>query len=60
MITAFFFGFYHGNVLQGIYAFLMGLVMGQLMRKEDGLLAPILFHMSANAFIFLSVSLQRG
>ena len=60
VITAFFFGFYHGNVLQGIYAFLMGLVMGQLMRKEDGLLAPILFHMSANAFIFLSVSLQRG
>ena len=59
VITAFFFGFYHGNILQGIYAFLMGLVMGKLMQKEDGLLAPILFHMSANAFIFLSVSLQR-
>ena len=54
ILTAVFFGFYHGNILQGIYAFLCGLVMGQLVYKEEALLAPLLFHMTANAFIFLS------
>ena len=54
VLTAAFFGFYHGNVLQGIYAFLCGLVMGHLVYKEEALLAPLLFHMTANAFIFLS------
>ncbi len=54
VLTAVFFGFYHGNVLQGIYAFLMGLVMGHLVYKEEALIAPLLFHMTANAFIFIS------
>ncbi|MBR5420385.1 MAG: HAD hydrolase-like protein [Lachnospiraceae bacterium] len=54
VLTALFFGCYHGNILQGIYAFLMGLVLGKLMLKEEGLFAPLLFHMTANAFIFLS------
>ncbi len=54
VLTAAFFGFYHGNILQGIYAFIMGLVMGHLVYKEEALIAPLLFHMSANAFIFIS------
>ena len=54
VLTAAFFGFYHGNILQGVYAFLCGLVMGQLVYKEEALIAPLIFHMSANAFIFLS------
>ena len=54
VFTAVFFGFYHGNVLQGIYAFLMGLVMGHLVYKEEALIAPLLFHMTANAFVFIS------
>ncbi|MCR5250472.1 MAG: HAD hydrolase-like protein [Lachnospiraceae bacterium] len=54
VLTALFFGFYHGNILQGVYAFLMGLFLGHLAVKEDGLLAPLLFHMTANAFIFLA------
>lgn len=54
VLTAVFFGFYHGNVLQGIYAFLMGLVMGHLVYKEEALIAPLAFHMTANAFIFIS------
>ena len=54
VLTAAFFGFYHGNVLQGIYAFLMGLVMGHLVYKEEALIAPLMFHMTANAFIFIS------
>ena len=54
ILTAAFFGFYHGNVLQGIYAFAMGLVMGHLVYKEEALIAPLIFHMSANACIFIS------
>ena len=54
VLTAAFFGFYHGNILQGVYAFLMGLVMGHLVYKEEALIAPLLFHMTANAFVFIS------
>ena len=52
-LSALFFGIYHGNLIQGIYAFICGLIMGRLMQKEKGLSAPLAFHISANTFIFL-------
>ncbi|MBR6849461.1 MAG: HAD hydrolase-like protein [Lachnospiraceae bacterium] len=53
IITAAFFGWYHGNLLQGVYAFLMGLVMAALCMSEECVSAPYIFHLSANAVIFL-------
>ena len=54
IITAVFFGWYHGNLLQGVYAFLMGLIMATLCISEECVSAPYIFHLSANAVIFLS------
>lgn len=48
------FGIYHGNVPQGIYAFLLGLLMVYLREQYQTLLAPVLFHMSANVYSVLA------
>lgn len=52
--SALFFGCYHGNLIQGIYAFLMGMVMALTYHWSKTFLIPLLFHMSANAAIYFS------
>lgn len=48
IIQALLFGVYHGNIVQGVYAFLLGLLIGYLKRKYGKLIYTILFHMSLN------------
>ncbi len=48
VISALLFGVYHGNVVQGVYAFLLGMVMAFLYERFRTIWAPILFHASAN------------
>lgn len=52
-LTALFFGFFHGNLLQGIYAALMGLALALVLRWSDNILLPVVFHMAANASVYL-------
>ena len=52
--TSFFFGVYHGNMSQGIYAFLLSLLMVYVKEKYHTMTAPILFHMSANIYSVLA------
>lgn len=52
ILTSLFFGFYHGNLLQGIYAFIMGMIMIVLYESCQSLLASILFHMGANVAMY--------
>lgn len=59
IVTALFFGIYHGSLLQGIYAFIMGIALSCVYDWTNSLLAPILFHMSANAFVYLSMYLPE-
>lgn len=42
------FGVFHGNVVQGVYAFCLGLLMIYVKERYHTLAAPILFHMAAN------------
>lgn len=49
-ISSVMFGLYHGNIVQGIYATLLGLIFVFLMEKYRTLKAPILAHMCANIF----------
>lgn len=42
------FGIYHGNMLQLLYAGLLGLAMAFIYEQFRNILAPILFHVSAN------------
>lgn len=48
VISAVIFGVYHGNLLQGIYAFLLGILMAYMMEKYKSITAPCLFHVAAN------------
>ena len=55
IISALLFGLYHMNVVQGVYAFFLGLLLIVVYEKFKSLWAPILFHAAANMFsIFLS------
>jgi len=48
VLSALYFGIYHMNVVQGIYAFLLGLLLAWVCEKYHTLWASVLFHMSAN------------
>lgn len=50
---AFLFGVYHGNVVQGLYAFVLGVLIACAYFWFDSFLAPVLFHGLGNAAIFL-------
>ena len=40
----------HGNMLQGIYTFIMAVVLAVVYSKTKSIVAPILFHMTYNLF----------
>lgn len=48
VLSGLIFGLYHGNLPQGVYAFLIGLALSWLYEVCGTLLAPYLFHVSAN------------
>lgn len=55
IIQAVIFGIYHMNIVQGIYAFVLGLVLGYVAIKFKTIMAPIVLHMIVNASAFLLV-----
>ncbi|MBU5469043.1 CPBP family intramembrane metalloprotease [Falcatimonas sp. MSJ-15] len=48
VISALIFGIIHGNVVQGMYAFIIGICLAYIYERYNTLLAAVLFHMSAN------------
>lgn len=48
ILSAAFFGLYHGNLSQGIYGFIMGLFLAWIMEKFETVKAPIAVHVGAN------------
>ena len=53
IIQALLFGLYHGNIIQGVYAFIFGLLLGGLALKSGNLLIPTLLHIIINGSLFL-------
>lgn len=53
IFSALVFGIYHLNVVQGVYAFVLGLFFAWVYERYDGLWAPIVAHMSANLCVIL-------
>ncbi len=51
LASAFFFGMYHGNLVQTIYGTLSGILLGYLYEKYGSLKAPILAHMLMNTVV---------
>lgn len=48
LLQSLFFGIVHGNPVQGIYAFFIGILLGYLARRYQNLWAPILCHFAVN------------
>lgn len=48
VVSSLIFALYHGNMVQGIYAFILGLCMCRVYECTGSILSPILFHQSAN------------
>lgn len=55
IISAFTFGLLHGNIVQFVYAFVLGLIFALLMEKYSTIKAPILAHFAANLLSIISV-----
>lgn len=53
IFSALVFGLYHMNVVQAVYAFVLGLFFAWLYERYDSLWAPIIGHMSANLFVIV-------
>lgn len=53
ILQALFFGIYHMNIVQGVYAFMIGLVLGYMMKKFNTIIMPILLHAAINASSYL-------
>ncbi len=47
------FGLYHMNLVQGIYAFILGLILGSMALRFHSVKASILLHMAVNASAYL-------
>lgn len=55
ILSSLFFGIYHGNIVQGVYAFVIGMLFVFIYDRYKTLIAPILAHIFANLISVLSV-----
>ena len=51
LISSLLFGIYHGNIVQGIYATLLGIFLGFAYHKTKSIFIPIFIHMGGNTFV---------
>lgn len=54
--SALIFGLYHGNVVQALYGFLLGLLIAALYEKYASFTVPVLLHSAANIFVYVATS----
>ncbi|MGN0280259.1 MAG: lysostaphin resistance A-like protein [Lachnospiraceae bacterium] len=52
VLSGLFFGVYHGNLIQGIYGSLMGILMAYLYEETGRFFVPALFHGLANIAVY--------
>ena len=55
VVSALMFGIYHGNLVQGIYAFLIGLLLCLVYERTGRLPAAVLFHGAGNLAVYLLI-----
>ena len=59
MVQALIFALMHGNMAQGIYAFILGVLLAYVFEKYGSLKAPVLVHVSANLLsVVMGLSVQ--
>jgi len=60
ILQACLFGIYHGDVIQGVYAAILGFLLGAVYYKFRTILAPILLHAIINSSAFLIFSFPNS
>lgn len=60
MVQAFLFALLHGNLVQGSYAFILGLLFGYVYQKYNTIYSTLLFHIAFNASGYLIDVVFRG
>lgn len=53
VLSSLLFGLFHANIVQGVFAFMMGMLFAAVMERYQNILVPILAHMSANLIIVI-------
>ncbi len=53
LLSSFLFAIYHQNIVQGVYAMIMGLLIVFAYYRYNAFLAPVLFHSIANISIYV-------
>ena len=53
ILQGFLFGLYHGNIVQGVYAFVLGTLLGYLAYRYKTLVPGIILHMAINASLLI-------
>lgn len=57
-ISAALFGMYHGNIIQAVYGFGLGMMIAYAYHYSKRILAPILIHSVVNIVVFLCTNLE--
>jgi membrane protease YdiL (CAAX protease family) len=52
------FGISHGNLIQFVYAFLMGLMIGLIYERFGSFIYPMIFHCMANTVVYITMSIS--
>lgn len=53
IVSSFLFGVFHGNLVQGVYATIMGLVIVLIYEKTGSFISTVIFHSVANITVFV-------
>ena len=53
------FGVYHGNLVQGVYGFILGLIITWAYDRFGSFLIPVLVHSVANMAVYVTVNLEE-
>ncbi len=59
LVSAFLFALAHGNIVQGLYAFGVGILLAYVCERSGCLAAPILLHITANTVSVLITELSQ-
>ena len=60
LISSLLFGLYHMNMLQGIYAFIMGILFCTMYRRDHRKFVPICMHIGANLAVWTLSNIFLG
>lgn len=58
-LSALLFGLYHGNTVQALYGFLLGVIIAIVYERSESFAAPVIFHAMANVTVF-TVTYRNG